>query len=586
MSALQTLKISGLTECSDEAVTKLVSAIKHKTLEELELSEMSLSSTAGKALGQWLSELPSLRILKIIGSDACSLQLGFPLLRELKISGMTEFSVEAVARLIDVIKNKPHQKLELSEIYLTSAIAEALVQLLPEVSALQTLKISGVEECSDDAVTKLITAIKHNTLEKLELCEINLTSTVAESLAQSLPELSALRKLKVSGEIKCSDDAVTKLVTAIKHKTLEELELSEMKLTSAAAEALGQALPELSALRTLKVSGLIKCSDDAVTRLVSAIKHKTLEGLTLSEINPTSPAAVILGHSLPELHFLQRLKVSGSDGFKLHLRFPVFRELKISGVTEFSAEVVTRLTVGVIKGKPFEKLELSEINLTSAVAEALGQLLPELSALQTLEINGLTEWSDGAGSKFFAALKHKTLKELDLSGINVMSAATEALGQSLPELSALRSLKINGLDECRLQHKEVEALFGRFNRPSSIKELWLTGFTAKGSLAPLMKTLCLFPCLKVLKLEDLDMDEGDLSGLLENLKFTPDLRTLNLMGNPLGQAVRSMIPYLLEQQRLEDVYFQQGDCSEEDLRYVQEAIKEKRPQLKIRAWKR
>ena len=772
LSALQTLKISGLTECSDEAVTKLVSAIKHKTLEELELSEMSLSSTAGKALGQSLSELPSLRILKIIGSDGCSLQLGFPLLRELEISGMTEFSVEAVARLIDVFKNKPHQKLELSEIHLTSAIAEALVQLLPEVSALQTLEISGVEECSDDEVTKLITAIKHKTLEKLELCGINLTSTVAESLAQSLPELSALRKLKVSGEIKCSDEVATRLGAVIKHKTIEKLDLSKIHLTSAVAKSLGQSLPELSALRTLKVSGLIKCSDDAVTRLVSAIKHKTLEGLTLSEINPTSPAAVILGHSLPELHFLQRLKISGSDGFKLHLRFPVFRELKISGVTEFSAEVVTRLTVGVIKGKPFEKLELSEINLTSAVAEALGQLLPELSALQTLEINGLTEWSDGAGSKFFAALKHKTLKELDFSGINVkptatealvrslpelsalqtlkisgltewsdeavtklasaikhktlkdlelseinltsaaavalvqslselpslqdltidgldgcnlqlelsvlpeltisgltefsaeavtglidviknkpfeklelsdinltsavaealgqllpelsalqtleingltewsdgagtkffaalkhktlkeldlseinvMSAATEALGQSLPELSALRSLKINGLDECRLQHKEVEALFGRFNRPSSIKELWLTGFTAKGSLAPLMKTLCLFPCLKVLKLEDLDMDEGDLSGLLENLKFTPDLRTLNLMGNPLGQAVRSMIPYLLEQQRLEDVYFQQGDCSEEDLRYVQEAIKEKRPQLKIRAW--
>ena len=75
-----------------------------------------------------------------------------------------------------------------------------------------------------------------------------------------------------------------------------------------------------------------------------------------------------------------------------------------------------------------------------------------------------------------------------------------------------------------------------------------------------------------------------MSGLLENLKFTSDLRTLNLMGNPLGQAVRSMIPYLLEQQRLEEVYFRQGDCSEEDLRYVQEAIKGKRPQLIIRAW--
>ena len=77
------------------------------------------------------------------------------------------------------------------------------------------------------------------------------------------------------------------------------------------------------------------------------------------------------------------------------------------------------------------------------------------------------------------------------------------------------------------------------------------------------------------------MGEGDLSGLLENLEFTPDLRSLHLRGNPVGHAVRSMIPYLLGQQKLEVVYFRPGDCSEEDLKYVQEAVKEKRPQLTI-----
>ena len=77
------------------------------------------------------------------------------------------------------------------------------------------------------------------------------------------------------------------------------------------------------------------------------------------------------------------------------------------------------------------------------------------------------------------------------------------------------------------------------------------------------------------------MAEADLLGFLENLKFTPDLRHLNLIGNPLGHVVRSMIPYLLEQQKLEEVYLTLGDCSEEDLKYVQKAVKEKRPQLKI-----
>ena len=636
LSALQTLKISGLTESSDEAVAKLVTGIKHKTLEELQPSGMNLTSAAAVTLVQSLPELPSLQKLEISGSDGYSLQLEFPVFRELKIKRWPEFSAEAVTRLIDVIKHKPLEKLELSEISLTSAVAEALGQLLPELSALQTLKISGLTECSDDAVTKLVSAIKHKTLEELELCLMNLTSTVAGSLAQSLPELSALRTLRVSGLIECSDEAVTKLVTAIKHKTLKKLKLSKMNLTSAATMALGQALPELSALQTLKISGLTESSDEAVAKLVTGIKHKTLEELQPSGMNLTSAAAVTLVQSLPELPSLQKLEISGSDGYSLQLEFPVFRELKIKRWPEFSAEAVTRL-IDVIKHKPLEKLELSEISLTSAVAEALGQLLPELSALQTLKISGLTECSDEGVTKlvsaikhktleklklseihltsvaaealgqslpelsalqtlkisgltecsdegvtkFVAAIKHKTLEELELSEIHLTSVAAEALGQSLPELSALRTLKIIGSDECTLQHKEVEALFGRFNRPSSLKELWFTGFTAKGSLAPLTKNLCLFPCLKVLKLEHLDMGEADLSGLLKNLKFTPDLRSLHLMGNPVGHAVRSMIPYLFEQQKLEKVYFQARDCSEKDLKYVQEAVKEKRPRLKI-----
>ena len=640
LSALQTLKISDVTFCSAEAGTKLFAGMKNKTLKELELSGMNLTSAVAVALGQSLPELPSIQSLTVSYTDGYSVQLEFPVSPELimKIDGWPEVSAELVTRLIAIIKQKPIKILELTEIHLTSAAAGALGQLLRELSALKTLRISGLVKCSDDAVTKLVSAIKHKTLEELELCAMNLTSTVAESLAQSLPELSALRTLRVSDLIECSDEAVTKLVTAIKYKTLEELELSKINLTLAVARALGQSLPELSALQTLRESGLIECSDEAVrklvaaikyktleklelskinltsavagalgqwlpelsalkilmisclrdcsdgalTRLLAAIKHKTLEILQLSEMNLTSATVVALCQSLPELPSLKILKISGSGGCSLQLDFSLLRKLEINGWPEFSAEAVTRL-IAVIKHKPIEKLELSKIHLTSAMAEALGQLLTELSALKTLKINGLTECSDEAVTKLVSAIKHKTLTELVLSEISWTSVAAEALGQSLPELSALRRLEIRGgLCKCRLQHKEVEALFGRFNRPSSLKLLSFTGFTARGSLAPLAKNLCLFPCLRGLYLENLDMDEADLSGLLENLKFTPDLRSLHLMGNPVGHAVRSMIPYLLGQQKLEVVYFRRGDCSEEDLKYVQEAVKEKRPRLNIR----
>ena len=85
------------------------------------------------------------------------------------------------------------------------------------------------------------------------------------------------KTLKITGLTDCCNEAVTRLVAAIKHKTLEELELSEIKLTLEAAEELGQSLWELSALRILNISVLTECSTEAVTSLAAAIKHKTLK---------------------------------------------------------------------------------------------------------------------------------------------------------------------------------------------------------------------------------------------------------------------------------------------------------------------
>ena len=198
------------------------------------------------------------------------------------------------------------------------------------------------------------------------------------------------------------------MVSTIKHKTLEELDLSEIHLTSAVAESLGQSLPELSALRTLKVSGLIECSDDAVARLVSAIKHKTLENWNWVKSTRRQQQPWRWVSRCLNLPSLQNLEITGTDGCNLQLELLVLRELKISGVTEFSADAVTRM-IDVAKHKPLEKVELSEIHLTSALAEALGQSLSELLALQTLKISGVAECSDDAVTKLVTAITHKSL---------------------------------------------------------------------------------------------------------------------------------------------------------------------------------
>ena len=386
-------------------------------------------------------------------------------------------------------------------------------------------------ECSDKAVTKLVASIKHKNLDQLYLHGINLTSAAAEALGQLLLELSALRTLSLGFLTECSDEAVTKLVASIKHKNLDQLFLHGINLTSAAAKALGQLLPELSALRTLSLGSLTECSDEAVTKLVASIRHKNLAQLYLRGINLTSAVAEALGQLLREPPSLQTLEFCFSDGCTLWLWFVVF-----------------------------------------------------IWKISTLEIRGLTESSAEVVLSLIEVIKNWIITELTLSNIALTSAVTEALAQSLPELSSLQTLRIRGSDGCSLQNKELEALFGRFNRPSSLTELSITLFSARGSLGSIANNLRFFPSLRVLLLADLDMGEADLSDLLKNLKFTPDLRSLSLMGNPLGHAVRSMIPYLIEQRKLVLVCFRRRDCSEEDLKYVQEAVKEKRPKLIICAW--
>ena len=519
---------------------------------------------------------------------------------------------------------------------LTSTGAARLASLLPRFGNVTCLCLS-LAKCSTGAVGKLVAAIKHKTLQKLELDGMNLG--LFKALGQSLPELSALQTLSIGASVGCilqlvfpvgseslprlkvrgltesSAEAVTRLIDVFRHRTFEELKLEDIHLTSAVAEVLGQLRPELSALRTLRIRRLTECTDEAVTRLIDVVNHKTLEKLELSEIYLTSAVAESLGQSLPELSALQTLEMSGSDRCSLHLRFPVFSDdlhVTIRGLTECSAEVVTGIVAG-IKHKTLEKLEVSEIELasavtnllatitikhktltvlelrnvclTSAAAKALCQSLPELSALRTLKISGLNTSSSETLTKQFAAIQHKSLEELILSRIHLTSAAAEALGQSLPELSALQTLEISGWGECRLQHEDMEALFGKFNRPSSLKELRITDFKARGSLAQPIQNLSFFPCLEKLQLKNLDIGEADLNGLLKNLEFMPDLRVLHLWGNPLGPGIRLMVPYLLEHQNLQSVVFPLPQmCSTKDVDYVQNAVNEKRPQLRIEQW--
>ena len=76
------------------------------------------------------------------------------------------------------------------------------------------------------------------------------------------------------------------------------------------------------------------------------------------------------------------------------------------------------------------------------------------------------------------------------------------------------------------------------------------------------------------------MDEHDLRGLLESFQFIPNLWGLDLSGNPLGHAVTSIVPHVINLRNLRRVGINQTG-SEEDLNYVRETIKQAKPRIII-----
>ena len=83
---------------------------------------------------------------------------------------------------------------------LTSADVMKLAGLLPQIVNLISLGLK-LNDCCDEAVTKLVCSITHKTLEELTLHGIKLTPVTAAALGRLLSEMSSLRKLSLSEPI-------------------------------------------------------------------------------------------------------------------------------------------------------------------------------------------------------------------------------------------------------------------------------------------------------------------------------------------------------------------------------------------------
>ena len=217
------------------------------------------------------------------------------------------------------------------------------------------------------------------------------------------------------------------------------------------------------------------------------------------------------------------------------------------------------------------------LTLTSDGAEKLAGLLPRLSNIIRFYVD-VSECCATAVTTLVLSITHQTLKHLGLRGIRLSPSAVASLGQVLPEMSSLDTLLLSGAEESILKAEEIKRLFGGFNKPLPLTHLDFSGFSVRGSLSPLTESFRFFPELLRLDLEKLDLNEHDLCDLLKSFTFLPKMEVLSLRGNPLGHAVTSIASHLTNLPKLVWLHLEETGCSNED-KSVFHAIKQVRPRF-------
>jgi len=196
---LKTLFVEG--ECLSyehlcKAQLNTVSTFAHETLEELVLSNISLNPATAAVLGRLLSGMSSLRRLELTGMDGNMLQI-----EEIKaLFGGSNNAVPLLPNSLCLFSNLRELcvgKFNMDEQHLVGLLESS--RLIPN---LEILHVGGNRSfVSDSSAAEVNTecSLTDVTLKELMLEGISLTPTVAAMLGRSLPKMSSLRGLWLSG---------------------------------------------------------------------------------------------------------------------------------------------------------------------------------------------------------------------------------------------------------------------------------------------------------------------------------------------------------------------------------------------------
>ena len=486
---------------------------------------------------------------------------------------------------------------------LTSAGAERLARLLPRFNNVSVLNLILVDTEVDALITDaLITSISRNCLKILRLRRITLTPAAATALGRSLPEMSSLESFEVTGvkrsiveskevealfggfyktlplETLAFKDFSVKGCLPVLVKSffffpnLKELYVGKFRMDEHNLWGLLESLHFIPCLKVLQVQGErlnYKHSCGAQLNTVSrSFAHETLEELVLSGISLNPTVAAALGRSLADVPSLRRLELSGMDKKMLQ-----GEEMKaLFGRVN---KTVPLLPSSHCFPNLYE-LHLGKFNMDEHHLFGLMESVRFIPNLVRLYVEGkrLAPVDSGAAEvNTDCSFTHETLRELTVKGISLTPPVAAMLGRSLPKMPSLTALELTGVDGSAVAAEQMEGLFDGFKETLPLTRLNFNGFNVRGCLAPLTRRFSSLPNLGSLELSNLNMDECDLRGLLESFPFIPELGRLDLSGNPLGHAVTSIVPHVINLPRLEFLWLDhERSCSKEDWNSVAQAL--------------
>ena len=201
---------------------------------------------------------------------------------------------------------------------------------------------------------------------------VHLTSVGAVQLASLLPRFNNVITLHLDlGD--CCAAALDTLVTTITHKTLTKLDLRRINLTRAATKALGRALPEMSSLQQLTLTGFhggVLQAEETEALFGGFSKAMPLCSITFSGFGVRSCLAPLVKclSFFPDLRdlYLKRLDIDDHDQYSLLKSFGFLTTLQVFIDEDDFFHYYTSEHDKILK--------LGVTSLTPAVAAMLGRI--------------------------------------------------------------------------------------------------------------------------------------------------------------------------------------------------------------------